>query len=126
MLKKIVSAAAVLTLAFGMTSCKLDKEEPHGKIQFQLYDGAFQLEGTQQFKFGETKAYKLHSRYVTTMKVVAPFGWEAEFYNGGDDGSVVISAPASPEVGETAGNVVVNLTGPDTQQMDDVVKVIAL
>ena len=118
MLKKIVSAAAVLTLAFGMTSCKLDKEEPHGKIQFQLYDGAFQLEGTQQFKFGETKAYKLHSRYVTTMKVVAPFG--------GDDGSVVISAPASPEVGETAGNVVVNLTGPDKQQMDYVVKVIAL
>lgn len=115
-----------MTLSFGMTSCKLDKEEPHGKIQFQLYDGAFQVEGTQQFNFGETKAYKLHSWNVTTMKVVAPFGWETEFYNGGNDGSAVISAPASPQVGEIAGDIVVSMTGPDNQEVDYVVKVVAL
>lgn len=126
MLKKTISMGAVLLLAFGMTSCKLDKEEPHGKIQFQLYEGAFQLEGTQQFKFGETKEYKLHSWYVTTMKIVTPFGWEAEFYNGGNDGSVVISAPASVEVGETSGEIVISLTGPDNQETDYVVKVVAL
>lgn len=117
MTKHILLLALLAIACFGTVSCELERETPEGTLQFELYDGAFLLEGPQRFTFGQIREFTIHSWFVTTMKIIEVDGWSAEFYNEGNNGRAIIVAPASAALGEARGDIEVVMTGPGGQKL---------